>query len=87
MTRRALISAQDGAYLAEFLFSKGYQVSGTSRDSQCSKITNLKKLGIKDQISFVSMMLEDFISVLVAFRQSQADEIYYSRPIICWTFA
>lgn len=71
------ISGQDGAYLAKLLLTKGYHVFGTSRDAQGSSFTHLKKMGIKDEISFLSMMPEDFRSVLVAFRESQADEIYF----------
>jgi GDPmannose 4,6-dehydratase len=80
MNKRALIcgiSGQDGAYLAKLLLSKGYQVFGTSRDAQGCIFGNLEKLGIKDKLTFFSMMPEDFRSVLVAFRQSQADEIYF----------
>lgn len=71
------ISGQDGTYLAEYLLSKGYKVFGTSRDAQGTSFTNLKKVGIKDQITLLSMMPEDFRSVLVAFRKAQADEIYF----------
>ena len=71
------ISGQDGAYLAQFLLNKGYTVFGTSRDAQGSSFGNLKKLGIKDQIQFLSMAPEDFRSVLVALRKSNPDEIYY----------
>lgn len=71
------ISGQDGAYLAQFLLNKGYAVFGTSRDAQGSSFGNLKKLGIKDRIQFISMAPEDFRSVLVALRKSNPDEIYY----------
>jgi GDPmannose 4,6-dehydratase len=80
MNKRALIcgiSGQDGTYLAKYLISKGYKVFGTSRDAQGSSFTNFKKIGIKDQITLLSMMPEDFRSVLVAFRKAQADEIYF----------
>jgi len=80
MKKRALIcgiSGQDGSYLAMLLISKGYQVFGTSRDAQGSTFSNLQKLGIKEKISYFSMIPEDFRSVLVAFRLSQADEIYF----------
>jgi len=80
MNKRALIcgvSGQDGAFLANLLLSKGYQVFGTSRDAQGCVFSNLEKLGIKDKLSFLSMMPEDFRSVLVAFRESQPDEIYF----------
>jgi GDPmannose 4,6-dehydratase len=42
--RRALIcgvSGQDGAYLAKLLLDKGYEVVGTSRDSQLNAFSNL----------------------------------------------
>jgi GDPmannose 4,6-dehydratase len=38
-TKKALIcgiSGQDGAYLAQLLLQKGYEVIGTSRDAQMS---------------------------------------------------
>jgi GDPmannose 4,6-dehydratase len=71
------VSGQDGSFLAELLLSKGYAVFGTSRDAQGSSFSNLKKLGIRDQITFLSMVPEDFRSVLVALRKSNPDEIYY----------
>jgi GDPmannose 4,6-dehydratase len=71
------VSGQDGSFLAELLLSKGYTVFGTSRDAQGSSFSNLKKLGIQDQITFLSMVPEDFRSVLVALRKSNPDEIYY----------
>jgi GDPmannose 4,6-dehydratase len=71
------VSGQDGAYLAQFLLGKGYDVFGASRDAQGSSFSNLSKLGIKDQVQLISMAPEDFRSVLVALRKSNPDEIYY----------
>ena len=71
------VSGQDGSYLAALLLSKDYAVFGTSRDAQGSAFANLRKLGIQDQITFLSMVPEDFQSVLVALRKSNPDEIYY----------
>ena len=71
------VSGQDGSYLAQLLLQKGYTVFGTSRDAQGSSFANLKKLGIEGQISYISMVPEDFRSVLVALRKSNPDEIYY----------
>ena len=71
------VSGQDGSYLAALLLSKGYTVYGTSRDAQGSSFFNLKKLGIQDQITAISMVPEDFRSVLVALRKSNPDEIYF----------
>ncbi len=50
MSKRALImgiSGQDGAYLAQLLLEKGYEVHGTSRDYEASSFRNLQTLGIK----------------------------------------
>ena len=71
------VSGQDGAYLAQWLLAKGYTVFGTSRDAQGSSFTNLKTLGIVDQVQYLSMAPEDFHSVLLAVQKSQPDEIYY----------
>ena len=38
------VSGQDGAYLAQFLLSKGYEVFGASRDAQMSSFANLQSL-------------------------------------------
>ena len=71
------VSGQDGSYLAELLLKKGYEVFGTSRDAQGSSFSSLKKLGIADRIKYISMVPEDFRSVLMALRRSNPDEIYY----------
>lgn len=79
-TKTALIcgiSGQDGSYLAKFLLDKGYTVWGTSRDAQGSSFENLVKLEVKDKVTLLSMVPEDFRSVLVALRKSQPDEVYY----------
>jgi len=80
MKKRALIcgvNGQDGAYLAQLLLSKGYEVWGSSRDAQGSSFGNLGRLGIKGSVKLISMSPEDFRSVLVAFRKSQPSEVYY----------
>ena len=71
------VSGQDGSYLAELLLGKGYSVFGTSRDVQGSGFANLRQLGISEQVKYISMVPEDFRSVLVALRKSSPDEIYY----------
>lgn len=77
--KRALIcgiSGQDGAYLAQLLLAKGYEVWGTSRDAQLAGFSNLKKLGIYNQVRPVSMSLGDFRSTLQVLRQVAPAEIY-----------
>lgn len=71
------ISGQDGSFLARLLLQKGYRVWGTSRDAQGSHFFNLQRLGIKDQINYLSLVPEDFRSVLVCLRKSQPDEVYF----------
>lgn len=78
--KRALIcgiSGQDGAYLAQLLLAKGYEVWGTSRDAQIFAFSNLSTLVIKDSINLLSMAPNDFRSVLTTLMRSQPDEIYY----------
>ncbi|BCS55020.1 hypothetical protein GSbR_18010 [Geobacter sp. SVR] len=70
------VSGQDGAYLARLLLEKGYEVHGTVRDAQMSSFSSLQQLGIKDQITFHSMALNDFRSVLQVLSKIQPDEIY-----------
>lgn len=76
---RALIcgvSGQDGAYLAQFLLQKGYEVFGASRDAQMASFSNLKSLGINESVHKVSLAINDFRSVLQAIQQVEPDEIY-----------
>ncbi len=79
MARRALISGisgQDGAYLAQLLLEKGYEVHGTARDAQMSLFGNLVHLGIKSDVRLHSMALNDFRSVIQTLSKVQPDEIY-----------
>jgi len=71
------ISGQDGTYLAQLLLSKGYKVWGTSRDAQGSPFSNLKTLGIKEQVKLISMNPENFRSVSMSVKQSEPDEVYF----------
>lgn len=76
---RALIcgvSGQDGAYLAQFLLSKGYDVIGMSRDAEGSSFGNLNNLGILDRVTTGSMIGTDYRSVFKALGKYQPDEIY-----------
>ena len=76
---RALIcgvSGQDGAYLAELLLSKGYEVYGASRDAQMSSFSNLKALGIREKVKTISLAINDFRSVLQGIQLAEPDEIY-----------
>jgi len=77
--KRALISGisgQDGAYLAKLLLEKGYQVFGTARDAQMATFRNLESLGIRQQVTLLSMALNDFRSVLQTLSKVEPDEVY-----------
>lgn len=77
---RALIcgvGGQDGAYLAQLLLDKGYEVWGTSRDAQITDFRNLKALQIERCISLCSMAPTDFRSVLSVLTRSMPEEVYF----------
>lgn len=74
--KRALITGiagQDGSYLAEYLLSKGYQVSGIVR-SEVTAAENLKNVLGRVQLLYGD--LTDQLSLLAAIRKSEPDEIY-----------
>lgn len=70
------VSGQDGAYLAKLLLDKGYKVYGGSRDAQMASFGNLNRLGIRQEINFVSLSINDFRSVLQTILKVKPDEIY-----------
>ena len=70
------ITGQDGAYLAQLLLGKGYEVWGTSRDAQSTPLSNLNKLGVAQQVRLLSMAPREFRSVLEAIDRARPDEIY-----------
>lgn len=77
---RALIcgvGGQDGAYLAQLLLRKGYEVWGSSRDAQVTDFRNLRRLGLAGQVQLCSMAPTDFRSVLSALTRSAPDEVYF----------
>lgn len=76
---RALIfgvTGQDGTYLAKLLLDKGYDVIGTSRDAVINPLNNLRRLGIHEKITLVSMGINDFRSVLSVIQKYTPNEIY-----------
>lgn len=70
------ISGQDGAYLAELLLGKGYEVWGASRDAELATFGNLKRLGVYERVRCLSATTNDFRSVLTVIDQTRPDEIY-----------
>ncbi len=71
------VTGQDGAYLAEFLLKKGYEVWGTSRDAQVAGFASLERLSIRDKIMVRSMAPKDFRSVMSVLYDCEPDEVYF----------
>ena len=70
------ITGQDGAYLARLLLEKGYTVTGTSRDAEMSRLSNLERLGIRQKVQVISANPIDFRSVLETVERVDPTEIY-----------
>ncbi len=70
------ISGQDGAYLAQLLLGKGYEVFGTSRDVNTRVFPGLDALGIRERVQLHSMSIIDFRSVLQVLQKVQPTEVY-----------
>lgn len=79
MAKRALvtgITGQDGAYLAQMLLQKGYEVYGAVRRTASGSAWRLQELGIQDEITFVDFELLEFSNILRVLEKVKADEIY-----------
>ena len=79
--RRAIvtgITGQDGAYLAELLLEKGYEVFGAYRHTSAPNFWRVEELGIKDheRLKLVGYDLTDFSSILRLIQQTEPQEIY-----------
>lgn len=70
------VLGQDGAYLAEFLLKKGYQVYGGSRRSSQDGLYRLKVLGIESEVNLVPFDLLDPFNVWETISLGQFDEFY-----------
>jgi GDPmannose 4,6-dehydratase len=69
-------SGQDGAYLAELLVTRGLEVHGTSRDKDISSFANLCSLGIYESVTFHSVVVSDFRSVLAVLKAVEPQYIF-----------
>ncbi|MBI1867634.1 MAG: GDP-mannose 4,6-dehydratase [Methylocystis sp.] len=81
MAKRALltgVTGQDGAYLSEFLLSKGYEVFGVIRRSSHRGVEDhrLRWLGIAAKVRLLDGDLGDLSSLLRITQDVQPDEIY-----------
>ncbi|WP_400766324.1 GDP-mannose 4,6-dehydratase [Methylosinus sporium] len=81
MTKRALltgITGQDGAYLAQLLLSKGYEVSGVIRRSSHRGVEDhrLRWLGVANDVRLLDGDLGDLSSLLRIVQEVKPDEVY-----------
>jgi GDPmannose 4,6-dehydratase len=77
--KRALITGvtgQDGAYLAQLLLDKGYEVIGITRNNHFLNHANLDYLGITDRVTLEECDLTDLPFVLRILREYQPTELY-----------
>jgi GDPmannose 4,6-dehydratase len=81
MTKRALITGitgQDGAYLAQLLLAKGYDVHGAVRRSSHGGVADhrLEWLGIRERVKMHDANLLDLSSLIRLVQEVQPDELY-----------
>lgn len=70
------ITGQDGAYLAQLLLQKGYEVIGGIRRSGHYDLERLDYLGITDKVELVAMELLEHTNLLHVLERIQPDELY-----------
>jgi GDPmannose 4,6-dehydratase len=81
MARRALVTGiggQDGSYLAELLFGRGYDVFGTVLGSP-ERYETLE--AVRDRITFLELDLTDREAVTSAIRELRPDETYHLASV------
>lgn len=71
------VTGQDGAYLADLLLKRGYQVYGTYRRLSTPNFWRLQYLDIFDRINLIPADLLDSASIMEAVKLSEPDEIYH----------
>ena len=72
------MTGQDGAYLAQFLLHKGYEVYGVALHSSANDVIDakLRWLGIEKDVHLIDGNLIDLSSLIRTFRDIRPDEIY-----------
>ena len=72
------ISGQDGAYLAELLLAKGYQVYGTYRRTSSVNFWRMEELGVlgHPNLHLVEFDLTDLSTCIRLLQSSEATEVY-----------
>lgn len=77
--KRALITGvtgQDGAYLAQFLLKKGYDVYAIYRRSSSPNFWRLQTLGILSKIKMIPADMADMGALMEAVKIADPDEVY-----------
>ncbi|RZT08357.1 GDPmannose 4,6-dehydratase [Duganella sp. CF402] len=72
------ITGQDGAYLAQLLLEKGYEVTGTYRRTSSVNFWRIEELGIQShpKLHLVEYDLTDLGSSIRLLQNAQPDEVY-----------
>lgn len=70
------ITGQDGAYLADFLLEKGYDVYGGYRRLSTPNFWRLEELNVKNDIHLVEVDLLDSGNLIRALKDIKPDEVY-----------
>lgn len=79
MTKKALITGitgQDGAYLAQFLLAKKYQVYGLVARRTSDSLWRLRELGVEPSVKLINGDMMDPASLIRAMEESEASEVY-----------
>jgi len=71
------ISGQDGSYLSHFLFNKGHDIYGTTRNIKKKNLNNLNKLGVLNKIKIIKCDTKNFKIVKKLIKKIKPQEIYY----------
>lgn len=70
------ITGQDGAYLAQLLHAKDYEIYGSTRSIEDCAKTNLKAVGMEDKVILTAPQLTNLDSVVGLLQDILPDEIY-----------
>ena len=71
------ITGQDGAYLANFLIKKGYEVYGIYRRLSTPNFWRLQYLKVFDTVNLIPADITDEFSLLESIKIADPDEIYH----------
>ena len=71
------VTGQDGAYLADLLLRRGYDVYGGFRRGGTNKVWRLDYLGITKRIKLVEFQLNEPQNLIEILQTIQPDEIYH----------